>query len=196
MPCPGGPSRPASRRWIPCLMPTVDQSACGLFCPTPWARRPSLLAAARVAQPAGHLVPHQALHQALHQAPLGRAAQRVKLAARPWPVARQAPSRQCGPNRQHRLGRMQAAVVLRQPRVSLWAARLRPAQRLARRHLPTGRAEKLVLDRLTGPAHQPVRPAAQHPLLRPAAGRPAEQALRARAALASQRPCDLACLPG
>ena len=192
MPCPGGPSRPASRRWIPCLMPTVDQSACGLCCPTPWVRRPNLPAVARVAQPAGHLVPHQALHQA----PLGREPQQAKLAARPWPVARQAPSRQCGPNQQHRLGRMQAAVVLRQPRVSLWAARLRPAQRLARRYLPTGRAQKLVLDRLTGPAHRPVRPAAQHPLLRPVAGLPDDQSLRARAALASQRPCDLVCLPG
>ena len=37
---------------------------------------------------------------------------------------------------------------------------------------------------------------AQHPLLLPVAGRLDEQALRARAALASQHPYDLACLPG
>ena len=169
-------------------MPTGDRSACGLCCPTPWVRRPSLLAAARVAQPAGHLV--------LHQAPVGRAAQQAKLAAPPWPVARQAPSRQCGPNQQRRLGRMQAARVLRQHQVSPWVARPRPAQRLARRHLPTLRAQKPVPDRLPGPAHRPVRPAAQHPLLLPVAGRLDEQALRARAALASQHPYDLACLPG
>lgn len=174
-------------------MPTGDRSACGLCCPTPWARRPSLLAAARVAQPAGHLVPHQALHQA----PVGRAVQQqAKLAARPWPVARRAPSRQCGPNQQRRLGRMQAALVLCQPQVSPWAARLRPAQRLARRYLPTGRAQKPVPDRPTGLAHPAVRPAAQRPLLRPVVDRLDEQALRALAALASQRPCDLACLPG
>jgi len=133
-------------------MPTVDQSACGLFCPTPWARRPSLLAAARVAEPAGHLVPHQALHQA----PVDRAAQQAKQAARPWPVARQAPSRQCGPSQQRRLGRIQAALVLRQPQASPWAARPRPAQRLARRHLPTLRAQKPVPDLPAGPAHPPV----------------------------------------